>query len=95
MTFNMLNSNESGKLLLKCAASESSTERRRGDGGGDSLAPAPSVFRRRDFPKTLHPFIYSTPQKGYRWIWDIWEKLGCAPLNWLGMKICSVSGNLD
>lgn len=81
MTFNTLNSNESGKLLLKCAASESSTERRRGGGGGDSLAPAPFVFGRRDFPQTLHPFIYSTPQKVYRWIWDIREKLGCAPLD--------------
>ena len=43
--------------------------------------PAPFVFGRRDFPKTLHSFIYSTPQKGYRWIWDIWEKLGCALLS--------------
>ena len=37
MTFNMLNSNENGKLLLKCAASKLNTERRRGDGRGKAL----------------------------------------------------------
>ena len=37
MTFNMLNSNENGKLLLKCAASKLNTERRRGDGGGKAF----------------------------------------------------------
>ena len=81
MTFNTLNSNENGKHLLKCATSKLNTQGRWGDGGGDSLALAPFVFGRRDFPKTLHPFIYSTPQKGYKWIWDFWEKPGCALLN--------------
>ena len=63
MTFNMLNSNENGKLLLKCAASKLNTERRRGDGGGKAL-PCSFCLWEEGFPKNtplLHLFY---PTKG-------------------------------